>query len=206
MMCQFSPRSASTDACLSAGGTSWILLCGTERILEFTVIQPIRLEASFSFSFLAQCPLPEQVEPSTGLSSNFELMSSKDVACHMTSYDWELFYCVHEVGPIIPSRQTCNGVFIFYHPFLSISSSSSITPLGGRTLRKPRWTWTCSCAGSTRSSSGWSQRSVCAHSSASVCSSSRNSSKLLPSKQTLSNRCVLSSPLLCWSEFLRVSV
>ncbi|CAG09962.1 unnamed protein product, partial [Tetraodon nigroviridis] len=41
-------------------------------------------------------PLPEQVEPSAGLSSNFELMSSKDVACHMTSYDWELFSCVHE--------------------------------------------------------------------------------------------------------------
>ncbi|TNN03011.1 hypothetical protein fugu_000040 [Takifugu bimaculatus] len=42
-------------------------------------------------------PLPEQVEPSAGLSSNFELMSSKDVACHMTSYDWELFNCVHEL-------------------------------------------------------------------------------------------------------------
>lgn len=46
---------------------------------------------------MSQTPLPEQVEPSVGLSSNFELMSSKDVACHMTSYDWELFNCVHEV-------------------------------------------------------------------------------------------------------------
>lgn len=26
-------------------------------------------------------------------------MSSKDVAYHMTSYDWELFHCVHEVWP-----------------------------------------------------------------------------------------------------------
>lgn len=47
---------------------------------------------------MPQTPLPEQVEPFAGLSSNFELMSSKDVACHMTSYDWELFNCVHEVG------------------------------------------------------------------------------------------------------------
>ncbi|KAM3607993.1 uncharacterized protein V6R79_017323 [Siganus canaliculatus] len=41
-------------------------------------------------------PLPEQEGPSTGLLSSFELMSSKDVAYHMTSYDWELFHCVHE--------------------------------------------------------------------------------------------------------------
>lgn len=137
-------------------------------------------------------------------------MSSKDVACHMTSYDWELFYCVHEVGPVIISRQTflnttfhvmlCVCVFPLF--LTSISSSSSVTPLGGRTLRKPRWTWTCSYAGLTRSSSGWSQRCVCALSSASACSSSRSSSKLPPSKQTSSHRCVLSSPLLCLSEFL----
>lgn len=93
----------------------------------------------------------------------------------------------------------------FPPPFLtSISLSSSITPSGGRTLRKPRWTWTCSCAGLTRSSSGWSQRCVCALSSASACSSSRNSSRLPPSKQTSSHRCVLSCPQLCLSEFLRV--
>ncbi|KAM3607991.1 uncharacterized protein V6R79_017323 [Siganus canaliculatus] len=42
-------------------------------------------------------PLPEQEGPSTGLLSSFELMSSKDVAYHMTSYDWELFHCVHEL-------------------------------------------------------------------------------------------------------------
>lgn len=34
-----------------------------------------------------------------GLMSSFELMSSKDVAYHMTAYDWELFHCVHEVRP-----------------------------------------------------------------------------------------------------------
>ncbi|XP_028292486.1 rap guanine nucleotide exchange factor 4 isoform X2 [Gouania willdenowi] len=42
-------------------------------------------------------PLPEQEGPSTGTLATFELMSSKDVAYHMTSYDWELFHCVHEL-------------------------------------------------------------------------------------------------------------
>ncbi|KAM3862025.1 LOW QUALITY PROTEIN: rap guanine nucleotide exchange factor 4 [Diretmus argenteus] len=41
-------------------------------------------------------PLPEQEGPSTGSVASFELMSSKDVAYHMTVYDWELFHCVHE--------------------------------------------------------------------------------------------------------------
>ncbi|KAM4609458.1 rap guanine nucleotide exchange factor 4 [Polymixia lowei] len=41
-------------------------------------------------------PLPEQEGPSAGSVVNFELMSSKDVAYHMTVYDWELFHCVHE--------------------------------------------------------------------------------------------------------------
>ncbi|KAF3694862.1 Rap guanine nucleotide exchange factor 4 [Channa argus] len=42
-------------------------------------------------------PLPEQEGPSTGSLASFEVMSSKDVAYHMTSYDWELFHCVHEL-------------------------------------------------------------------------------------------------------------
>ncbi|KAM7407442.1 hypothetical protein PAMA_003255 [Pampus argenteus] len=42
-------------------------------------------------------PLPEQEGPSSGSLASFELMSSKDVAYHMTSYDWELFHCVHEL-------------------------------------------------------------------------------------------------------------
>ncbi|XP_038162564.1 rap guanine nucleotide exchange factor 4 isoform X2 [Cyprinodon tularosa] len=42
-------------------------------------------------------PLPEQEGPSVGSLANFELMSSKDVAYHMTFYDWELFHCVHEL-------------------------------------------------------------------------------------------------------------
>uniref|UniRef100_A0A672JMC5 Rap guanine nucleotide exchange factor 4 n=1 Tax=Salarias fasciatus TaxID=181472 RepID=A0A672JMC5_SALFA len=46
---------------------------------------------------LSSTPLPEQEGPSSGSLASFELMSSKDVAYHMTSYDWELFHCVHEV-------------------------------------------------------------------------------------------------------------
>ncbi|XP_043987442.1 rap guanine nucleotide exchange factor 4 isoform X2 [Gambusia affinis] len=42
-------------------------------------------------------PLSEQEGPSLGSLANFELMSSKDVAYHMTFYDWELFHCVHEL-------------------------------------------------------------------------------------------------------------
>uniref|UniRef100_A0A4W6FYG8 Rap guanine nucleotide exchange factor 4 n=1 Tax=Lates calcarifer TaxID=8187 RepID=A0A4W6FYG8_LATCA len=42
-------------------------------------------------------PLLEQEGPSTGSLASFELMSSKDVAYHMTAYDWELFHCVHEL-------------------------------------------------------------------------------------------------------------
>uniref|UniRef100_A0A3B5Q8J8 Rap guanine nucleotide exchange factor 4 n=1 Tax=Xiphophorus maculatus TaxID=8083 RepID=A0A3B5Q8J8_XIPMA len=42
-------------------------------------------------------PLSEQEGPSLGSLPNFELMSSKDVAYHMTFYDWELFHCVHEL-------------------------------------------------------------------------------------------------------------
>ncbi|CAL8321788.1 unnamed protein product [Merluccius merluccius] len=41
-------------------------------------------------------PLPEQEGPSAGSLATFELMSSKDVAYHLTVYDWELFNCVHE--------------------------------------------------------------------------------------------------------------
>lgn len=62
------------------------------------------------------------------------------------------------------------------------SSNSSITRLVGRIWKKPRWTWTCSCGGSTKSSSGWSQRSVCARSSARGCSFSRSFSRSLPSE------------------------
>ncbi|KAK3603635.1 hypothetical protein CHS0354_017354 [Potamilus streckersoni] len=44
----------------------------------------------------ALTPLPEQDGPSLGSLSTLELMSSKEMAYHMTVYEWELFSCVHE--------------------------------------------------------------------------------------------------------------
>ncbi|KAK7489572.1 hypothetical protein BaRGS_00019206, partial [Batillaria attramentaria] len=44
----------------------------------------------------ALTPLPEQEGPSTGTSNTLEMMSTKELAFHMTLYDWELFSCVHE--------------------------------------------------------------------------------------------------------------
>lgn len=46
---------------------------------------------------LSQTPLPEQEGPSTGTSNTLEMMSTKELAYHMTCYDWELFSCIHEV-------------------------------------------------------------------------------------------------------------
>uniref|UniRef100_A0A8D0CIH3 Rap guanine nucleotide exchange factor 4 n=1 Tax=Scleropages formosus TaxID=113540 RepID=A0A8D0CIH3_SCLFO len=45
---------------------------------------------------LLPTPLPEQEGPTTGSIASLELMSSRDLAYHMTVYDWELFNCVHE--------------------------------------------------------------------------------------------------------------
>ncbi|XP_053733495.1 rap guanine nucleotide exchange factor 4 isoform X2 [Synchiropus splendidus] len=42
-------------------------------------------------------PVPEQEGPSAGSLASFEWISSRDVAYHLTSYDWELFRCVHEL-------------------------------------------------------------------------------------------------------------
>lgn len=66
----------------------------------------------------------------------------------------------------------------------SNSLNSSTTRLGGKTSRKPPWTWTCSWGGLMKSSFGWSQRCVSVLSSARGCSFSRSSSRLPPSKQT----------------------
>ena len=44
-----------------------------------------------------QTPLADQEGPKLGTSSFFEMLSSREIAYHMTCYDWELFNCVHEV-------------------------------------------------------------------------------------------------------------
>ncbi|XP_041038424.1 rap guanine nucleotide exchange factor 4-like [Carcharodon carcharias] len=42
-------------------------------------------------------PHPEQQQPSSGTHTTLEVFSSKELANHLTEYDWELFNCVHEV-------------------------------------------------------------------------------------------------------------
>lgn len=75
-----------------------IYICA-QCFLQFgsTVLKTAVELTHFSLVLPPQSPLPEQEAPSVGLMSSFELMSSKDVAYHMTAYDWELFHCVHEV-------------------------------------------------------------------------------------------------------------
>ncbi|KAF4532333.1 hypothetical protein B566_EDAN003636 [Ephemera danica] len=40
--------------------------------------------------------LPEQEGPTEGLTMDLELFSTKELAYHMTLFDWDLFWCVHE--------------------------------------------------------------------------------------------------------------
>lgn len=44
----------------------------------------------------ALTPLPEQEGPTCGTASTIELMSTKEIAYHLTLYDWELFCCLQE--------------------------------------------------------------------------------------------------------------
>ncbi|XP_053373396.1 rap guanine nucleotide exchange factor 4-like isoform X2 [Mercenaria mercenaria] len=44
----------------------------------------------------ALTPLPEQEGPSEGSFASIEMFSSREMAYHMTLYDWELFTCVQE--------------------------------------------------------------------------------------------------------------
>ena len=58
-----------------------------------------------------QTPLVDQEGPKVGTSSFFEVLSSREIAYHMTCYDWELFNCVHEVSKLVKSlleQTTCD--------------------------------------------------------------------------------------------------
>ncbi|NXC22506.1 RPGF3 factor, partial [Corythaeola cristata] len=44
-------------------------------------------------------PHPEQLGPHIGSSETLDLISSKDLASHLTDYDWNLFKSIHEVRP-----------------------------------------------------------------------------------------------------------
>lgn len=127
-----------------------------------------------------QTPLPDQEGPSAGSMSTFELMSSKDLAYQMTLYDWELFSCMHEVIHTNKGtrRKTVSKAASPKHlPPRLPSTNCSTTRSAGRTSGEPRPIWTCSCAGSTRFSCGWSLRSASVVSSVRESSSSRSSSR-----------------------------
>lgn len=41
-------------------------------------------------------PLPEQEGPTEGLDIDIEVLSTKELAYHITLFDWDLFWAVHE--------------------------------------------------------------------------------------------------------------
>jgi Rap guanine nucleotide exchange factor 4 len=44
-----------------------------------------------------QTCLAEQEGPTEGMDVDLELFSTKELAYHITLFDWDLFWCVHEV-------------------------------------------------------------------------------------------------------------
>lgn len=50
-----------------------------------------------SYLFFWQTPLKEQLGPEQSSVDFLEQMCSKDIASHLTNYDWELFMAMHEV-------------------------------------------------------------------------------------------------------------
>lgn len=47
-----------------------------------------------------QTLIPEQENPTEGMDFDMEVFSSKELAYHMTLFDWDLFWSVHEVSYI----------------------------------------------------------------------------------------------------------
>lgn len=47
---------------------------------------------------MLQTPLPEQEGATEATEIDLELFSMKEVAYHMTLFDWDLFWSVHEVS------------------------------------------------------------------------------------------------------------
>uniref|UniRef100_A0A674HSI0 Rap guanine nucleotide exchange factor 3 n=1 Tax=Taeniopygia guttata TaxID=59729 RepID=A0A674HSI0_TAEGU len=54
-------------------------------------------------------PHPEQLGPHAGSSDTLDLISSKELASHLTDYDWNLFKSIHQVGGHAPGGETCTG-------------------------------------------------------------------------------------------------
>ncbi|KAH0499910.1 Rap guanine nucleotide exchange factor 4 [Microtus ochrogaster] len=81
---------------MNSGGEKVVLKPNDVSVFTTLTING-RLFACPREQFDSLTPLPEQEGPTTGTVGTFELMSSKDLAYQMTTYDWELFNCVHEL-------------------------------------------------------------------------------------------------------------
>lgn len=60
--------------------------------------QPLERQLNINvISFLLfQTPLPEQEGPTEGIEIDLELLSTKELAYYITTFDWDLFWAVHE--------------------------------------------------------------------------------------------------------------
>jgi hypothetical protein len=68
---------------------------------------PVSLQYNIIYDPLNACPivlflmfqtcLTEQEGPTEGMDVDLELFSTKELAYHITLFDWDLFWCVHEV-------------------------------------------------------------------------------------------------------------
>lgn len=66
----------------------------------------INIQINIELLFCCQTLVPEQENATEGMDFDMELFSTKELAYHMTLFDWDLFWSVHEVG---------NCTFIFYY-------------------------------------------------------------------------------------------
>lgn len=48
------------------------------------------------FATYTQTPLPEQEEITEGIALDLEHLGTKELAFHITQFDWDLFWSVHE--------------------------------------------------------------------------------------------------------------
>ena len=49
-----------------------------------------------------QTPIPDQDGPEEGTLTQLEMFSTKEIAHHITAYDWDLFISIHEVKNMSP--------------------------------------------------------------------------------------------------------
>lgn len=84
-----------------------------------------------------QTPLPEQEGPSEGTFSTIEMFSSREMAYHMTLYDWELFSCVQEVRKF---GETSGARFLYFFEVYYMHMSPEISMCCyAETLRNITW-------------------------------------------------------------------